>query len=808
MTTVSSTLKMLDSFSSPMQRVANQVLEVTARMERLKRVVESPISIRMDASQAVQQAERLRQPVLRITIDHTGLLQQVNTARALIESRLRNIQANIDLEMPPALRATFTSLQRMVLRLVQSMDRLRTTTRTDSNQAAQLASALQRIARLEQQITDLQRQANGDLRDAGKASSGWFSNMKNIAAAYLSIQGIRLGTKISDDYVNTIARLDLINDKMQTTAELQNKIFESADRAKGSYTDMAAVISRMGTLAGEAFKSNNELVAFTELMQKSFRIGGSSTMEQQAGMYQLSQAMAAGKLQGDEFRSIMENAPMLAAAIADVTGKTKGQLKEMSADGTITSDIIKAAMFNAADDINVKFASMPRTFGDVMNELKNSALQTFGPLIQRINDMLNSPGGTAFIEDFKSGIAGAADAANNLLTALINVYNFMSSYWPILEPIVLGIVTALGLYKGALIAISVWSGITSAVELASASIKAALSGATLSATSATAAQTAAQWGLNAAMLASPITWIILAIIALIALFYLVIAAINKFAGKSISATGVIAGAFAAVGAFIGNLFFGLLELVFGVVEFFFDIWNSFANFFGNLFNDPIGAVINLFADLADSVLGILEKIAKAMDFIFGSSMADTVAGWRSGLGSMAEKAVEEYGNGKYKDQAKDLDIDSILEEKGIGLKRFDYGDSYNAGYDKGANLFGSGDNKAADEALKGAKDSFTILPPGAATTAEMASADDDKKKLKKVDKLGKVEKPIDISKEDLKVMRDVAEMKNIQNFVTLTPTIQMKTGPVTNQANVDSIVSKITQKLNEEIASTAKGLYN
>lgn len=168
--------------------------------------------------------------------------------------------------------------------------------------------------------------------------------------------------------------------------------------------------------------------------------------------------------------------------------------------------------------------------------------------------MLNSPGGAVFIENFKSGIADAADFANGLLNAMINLYNFMSSSWPLLEPIILGIVTALGLYKLALMAIAIWTGVSTAAEIIATSIKAAYTGATLAQTNATVAAAAAQWGLNTAILASPITWIILGIIALIAIFYLVIAAINKFAGTSISATGVIAGAFTAVGAFISNLF--------------------------------------------------------------------------------------------------------------------------------------------------------------------------------------------------------------------------------------------------------------
>ncbi|MEK5235468.1 tape measure protein [Paenibacillus sp. FSL L8-0470] len=892
MTTVSATIQIMDQASKSFQRMTNQVIETTTRMERLKRVVEAPFELKVDASaaetalqqvrsslgaaprtmdiminaqdimqnlsriqsairsrlsdmavqvtldtsramaEAVSLKDRLAQylagvhpsvavnlefenlnteslnrqlsglsPTIQIHFNTADILQRAQAIRQQIETNLRDIRANIELEMPAGLRTLFSSLQRMVARLAQSIDQLNNRIRSDSANATQLTAALERIARLERQIVDLQGQNNRQIVGAGKSTRSWWDQLQNVASAYYLIQGalhsVRSLTDVSDSYINTRARLDLINNGLQTTAQLQEQIFQSADRARGSYTDMAAVIGRMGTLAGDAFKSNDELIAFTELMQKSFRVGGSGTMEQQAGMYQLSQAMAAGKLQGDEFRSIMENAPMLAAAIADVTGKTKGQLKEMSADGTITADIIKAAMFNAADDINTKFASMPRTFGDMMNELQNSALQTFGPLIQRINDMLNSPGGAAFIESFKNGIADAAVFADNLLTSLIEVYNFMSSAWPLLAPIIIGIVTALGLYKGAIMAISIWTGITSAAEIVSAGIKAALTGATLAATSATAAQTAAQWGLNAAILASPITWIILGIIALIAIFYLVIAAINKFAGTSLSATGIIVGAFAILGSFIWNTVVGVIN---AIIQF---LWTSFVepwisiiewvlNVFNGGFNSFGDAVKNLIGQIISWFLSLGKVVTKIIDAIFGTN-------WTAGLSSLQDSMLEWGKN----EQAITLERAAPMIDS-----RLEYGKAWDAGYDLGSSFFNGGDDGgAANAAAKNAADSFTKLPPGAATAAKI-QAGDKKGKDKKIKAVGEIEKPVDISKEDLKIMRDVAEMKNIQNFVTLTPTIQVKTGPVNNQANVDSIVKKIGAMLTEEVASTAKGVYS
>ena len=197
-----------------------------------------------------------------------------------------------------------------------------------------------------------------------KSSDSANSSLKGLIASAVSVAGVMKGLDITDAYTNTNARLAMINDGLQTQAQLNDKVFQAAQRSRGSYMEMASAVSKMNLLAGDTFKTNDEAIAFTELLTKSLKVSGASQGEQSSAFLQLTQALAAGKLQGDEFRSIMENAPMVAQAIADFTGKSKGELKEMSAEGTITADIIKNAMFMAADDIESKFSKMPKTFGD------------------------------------------------------------------------------------------------------------------------------------------------------------------------------------------------------------------------------------------------------------------------------------------------------------------------------------------------------------------------------------------------------------------------------------------------------------
>ena len=218
-------------------------------------------------------------------------------------------------------------------------------------------------------------------RVAGAASSG----IAKFVGAIASLAAVKKVVDLTDSYTNTNARLAMITGSLEEQKALQDDIFAAANRARGQYDDMANAVAKMKMLAGDAFGSNQEAIGFTELLQKSLKVSGAGTSEQQSAFLQLTQAMASGKLQGDEFRSIMENAPMVANAIAKYLNVSKGELKELSSDGAITAEIIKNAMFDSADDINKKFKTMPQTFGDVWNRIKNAGTQAFGGVFEKIN---------------------------------------------------------------------------------------------------------------------------------------------------------------------------------------------------------------------------------------------------------------------------------------------------------------------------------------------------------------------------------------------------------------------------------------
>lgn len=395
--------------------------------------------------------------------------------------------------------------------------------------------------------------------ECGRASSkasGLTGSLQGLLVKIGGLLAIKQGMSISDDMTNLSARLANMNDGMQTTYELQQKIFASANRAKGEFTGMADAVARLGTLASDAFTSNDEIIAFSELLQKSFKVSGASTSEQAAAMTQLSQAMAAGRLQGDEYVSIMENAPAVIQAITKYLGVSKGELKEMSSEGAITADIIKAAMFASADDINSKFETMPATFSSVWSKIKNGGLQAFQSVIAKSNQLLNTDGVQRAINAVVRGFSYAASAANWLMDVIIN-------NWPTIQTILMLIATV---HLVTMIG-NLWKAIPPLLT---------------------------QIGLWLGM-----AWPILLVIGVIAL---AISAARQFGASWEEIIGFVGGIIGVFATFFYNEFV--------------HIWNvvaSFINFFGNVFRDPIASIKILFIDLAISVIGRITAIAQGIE---------------------------------------------------------------------------------------------------------------------------------------------------------------------------------------------------
>jgi tape measure domain-containing protein len=331
-----------------------------------------------------------------------------------------------------------------------------------------------------------------------------------------------------------------MNDGLQTTAELQNMIFAAAQRSRASYQDTANTVTKLGILAGNAFSSNQEMVAFAEQLNKQFVIGGASVQESSAAMYQLSQAMAAGRLQGDEFRSIMENAPMLAQAIATYMGKTTGELREMSSQGLITSDVIKNALFSVAEETEERFNKMPKTIGQIWTSIKNTALKEFQPVLTKINEVVNNPRFNQGMQKITLALVSLAGVALSVFETVGNAAAWVGDNWGVVAPIIMGVV-------GAYIAYNAVALITNGILAAQALVAKVKAAADMMQAGATFTATVAQHGLNAALWACPITWIIALIIALIVVFII-------FTEQIVGAIWWLGALFKNIGLWIANVF--------------------------------------------------------------------------------------------------------------------------------------------------------------------------------------------------------------------------------------------------------------
>ncbi|MCR0577074.1 tape measure protein [[Clostridium] innocuum] len=584
------------------------------------------------------------------------------------------------------------------------------------------------------------------------------------------------------------ARLNNINDGSQTTAELQGKIMAAANRSRGSYQDLADTVAKLNLLAGDSFKSNDEAIAFAEQLNKMFVVSGTSAQEASAAMYQLNQALASGRLQGDEFRSIIENAPMLANAIAKSMGVSRAELKEMSSDGAITADVIKRAMVDCADEVNAQFAKMPMTFGQAMNLIQNEAAAKFQAVSNSFSEMINGEDIQIIADAIGGVITGAAYLAIGAIKLLSGTLGFLRNNLAWIAPIAIGLATAFGLYTAALIACkiaTVASTIANGAHALSENIKMA---AMWLASDATLAETAAQWGLNAALLACPITWIILAIIALIVLIYAVCGALNSFAGTSISATGVICGAFMWLASVAGNVVIGMVN---GIIELFVGLWNfilSFADFFTHFLDNPVKAIVHLLGDMVNGAIDVLASLASVIDAIFGSDLSVTVEGWKQNVNDLADSLV-----GKQEGEVEKLNAEDYK------LTRFDNTDAYNNGYNWGAGVesdigdwfSGLGDLGIPDMSDLG--DQLGALADSASNPTIAGG---------KIDKVKKIEDDVELSDEDIKMLKDIASTKYINKFTTLQPNMSVNFGDVHENADVNKIMEAIEEMAEQALAET------
>ena len=656
---------------------------------------------------------------------------------------------------------------------------------------------------LEQNIRNAgsqQERFNQRIRSGTNEAGSLWNRLKQIAITVGSLAAVKKVINLSDTLASTNARLNLLVDDGGSVAELEQQIMASAQRSRSAYFDTASAVAKLGLNAGGAFDHDmNQVIAFMEQVNKQFVIGGATAQEQSNAMIQLTQAMAAGALRGEELNSILEGAPGIARAIEQYMGIAEGSIKKYASQGLVTADIVKNALFSIADETNTKFESMPKTWAQIWIGMKNKALSIFQPILQRINEIGNSGRFSAVADGLINTLAGVAAVAAQVFDLLIGGAALVIDNWSWLSPIIYGVAGALLVYYGVQAAVNAVTLISKGIHLGMAAAEMARLAITGALTAATAAQTAAQYGLNTALYACPIVWIILLIIALVALFYAAVAAVNKFAGTSVSATGIICGVFMVALAFIGNLFIALWNVVAEVFVLIYNLVAAVANFIGNIFVDPVGAICRLFFDLADTVLGVLEALAGAIDTIFGSNLAGAVSGWRDSLGGWVD---DTFGQGEtimQKMSAENLKL-RTFEDGG----RFEYGAAYDMGYS-----FGEG----IDQKVSGLFDFEKKDPMGAGNLKDTMDIGNtlDGVYNNTGDTAGNtaaMKDDLNIAEEDLAYMRDIAEREAINRYTTAEIKIeQQNTNYISKDTDLDGILNAWANDFAEKMDVSEEGVH-
>lgn len=663
--------------------------------------------------------------------------------------------------------------------------------------AAQIAQARSQLvganAQLDEMAENYRRAAqqeenlNRGLRNGTAAADGLLGKVKNIVTTLAAGVGVKMFAGLSDQLASGRARMSLLVDDGGSVSEFEQKIMASAQRSRSYYMDTMQTVSKLGLTAGDAFKGNDEIIAFTELLNKNFVIGGASATEQAAAMYQLTQAMGSGRLQGDEYRSIIENAPLLANAIEDYMRNVKGaegSMKDWASEGLLTSDVIKAALFSSADEIESRFAQMPLTWGQIWVNMKNKALAIFDPILTRMNEVANSEQFDTTVDGLITGLATVGALATWLFDLMVNMGSGISENWGTIEPIVWGIATALIAYNAVAL---ITNGINAAVAL-SASVKAA---AEMMSTGATFAATAAQHGLNAALLACPITWIVVGVLALIVAIVALCNWIAKTTGVAQSGFGVITGGIFVVGATFKNLGLLIANIALG-------IWSALGAVCSNIgtaFHNTIANVQGWFYGLLATALTVVEGICAALNKL--PFVEFDYSGITAKADEYAAKSAEAYGSKEEYTSVGDAFSEGFNTfdafQEGWASDAFKAGASWGDGVaDKVGGLFDFDLGAAGDYENGG----FS-LDNIAADTGSIA------------DSTGGMADALTVNNEQLEYLRDIAERDAVNRFTTAEVKIDMTgmTNRIDGGADLDGVLTTLTDGFAEALVTAAEGVH-
>lgn len=666
------------------------------------------------------------------------------------------------------------------------------------------------LEQTEQQIinnTHQQDNFNQEMQQGVNHSNELMRTIKNIVVAYMSIQTVKKAMDLSDELTQTTARLGMMNDafnKVNGTAmqtnDLVQMVYQSAQNARGSFSDMAAVVAKFGNNARDAFSSQREVVDFANLIQKQMTIAGASSAEASNAMLQLSQALGSGVLRGDELNSIFEQAPNLIQSIADYLDVPIGQIRAMAQEGQLSADVVKQAIFASADSINAQFEKMPMTWNQVWTTMQNTAIMQLQPVLDKINELANN-------EQFQAMLIGLMDGFTSIVMILLTIMEvagtvaqFFSDNWSIISPIIYGIITALGLYLAVL-------AIVNTINMISAGIAAVKAAADMMQAGATFAATVAQYGLNAALLACPLTWIIALIILLIVIIFMVANAIAKMTGVANTGFGVITGGINVVIAFFKNLGLTVANIALG-------IGNAIAALASNMmtaFNNAICSIKSWFYSLLSTAISVVEGICAALNKLpfvkFDYSGISAKANEYAAKAAQAAGAKQEYK--------------SISAEFSKGFKTFDTfqsgwaSNAFKSGASWGDGVMGKLSNMLNFDGKIPKVDTGSMFNGAGYTPGDYSGGggyDGSNVPKNIADTAGNTARAADtlqITDENLKYLRDIAERDVINRFTTAEITVEMNnTNNINSDMDLDGVVDYLANGVQEAMEQAAEGVHD
>lgn len=535
--------------------------------------------------------------------------------------------------------AAARSQQRLEIASARSgtaMDEMAASSLRTADAVEAIQGTVERMADASERAAKAQDQHNSSMRQGASAADHLGKRLLSLAGAYVSLRSAQAAINMADTFTQTTARLERMNDGLQTTGELQNMIYQAAQRSRGVYQETADMVAKLGTLAPDAFNSSGELVAFAEQINKQFALAGTSTQGAQAAMLQLTQAMSSGVLRGEELNSVLEQAPTITQAIARYMDVNIGQLRELASEGKVTADVVKSALFDAAAETNAAFESVPLTFGQAWTMAGNAASRALEPAMNRLTELLNSDLGKKAVNGLIAGFELLGRMATGVIDAMATGAQWVADNWDLVTAVLIGVGIAALMAGGNMVKAALQSGI---------------------------AWAAANWPLL--LVAAGVALII-------------------YMARKMGAT------WEEIGSVVGGVF-GLMYAA-AMNWFIVPGWNAFAyfgNFVGNFMKDPIASIKLLFIDFATFVLGKISDVAHGMENLLNMIPFVSV-NLTSGIDNIYNK-VKEAGQ-KTRDE---MGWEEYFKSKDY----VDWAEAWNSGSERGASLGRALDNFSLNDVL-------------------------------------------------------------------------------------------------------------